>query len=179
MKNLILLSVAGLALMTASTAFAEGTTTVAGISFTPSVGVDYQYSDVKNNTVDLNGADVHVGVKVMPNLGFEAGYFDSASNNAGNTKVGLQGYTLDTLIYLPVDASKKLELIGTAGIVDSNLATTTAGVKTDAWKTNGRIGAGAQYWLTDNVNVRGLVRYESVETNTDAVVSTIGVNYQF
>ena len=161
------------------------------------VGGDYQYthidySDGNSDVLDknLNGGDVHIGARVNQYLGFEAGYEDTAYSTKDNvlgsgfnTKIKLQGYTLDALGYLPVTDDKKLELIGTAGVTRLEAKLDIPGIGNgNEWETKGRVGGGAQYWVSDNLNVRGLVRYQGADfddTANNAIVGTIGVNYQF
>jgi opacity protein-like surface antigen len=176
-----------------------------GFFFKPYVGADYDYLNINYSTIpgtssdygtvaskSLNGGDFHVGARVHKYLGFEASYLATASSSKDNilgsglnSSIKVSGFTFDAMGYLPIEAMPKLELIGTAGV--SNLKATIdlsgvaagSGSKTE---TKGRIGAGAQYWLTDNLNVRGLVRYQGANFSgivDDAIVSSLGLNWQF
>lgn len=175
----------------------------------PYVGADYQYThlDYKDSGGDvlpesLNGGDVHVGARVNKYLGFEAGYTlnssaskDNILGTGINSKVKLDGGTLDALGYLPVTSDGKVELIGTVGVTrlegKVDLSGTAAGNASE-WETKGRIGGGAEYWLTDNLNLRGLVRYQGASFSdignkvglagtgaNNAVIANLGVNYEF
>lgn len=168
-----------------------------GFFFKPYVGADYQFTHVDysddNGSVlakSLEGGDAHIGVQVHQNLGFELGYLQTAEATKNNvlgsgldTKLKLNGYTFDALGYLPVTSDKKLELIGTAGITRLRADLNIPGIGSGSdWETKGRVGGGAQYWLTDNLNVRALVRYQgaSFDNNANnAVIGNLGVNLEF
>lgn len=178
-----------------------------GFFFKPYVGADYQYTAVSYNGIagtsfnygdgfanSFNGGDFHIGARVHQYLGFEGGYFDNASSKksgilgtTASSSIKFDGWTIDALGYLPLGASKKFELIGTAGVAFTSASgsATINGTRYalgSSSETEGRIGGGAEYWLTDNLNVRGLVRYQSADFNgivNDAVVSSLGVNWQF
>ena len=175
-----------------------------GFFFKPDVGADYQYTTLDYNTVpgtsysfsdffadSFNGGDVHVGARVHKYLGFEAGYYDTASSSksgllgtTASSSAKLQGENLDAMGYLPLGDSKA-ELIGLVGanhtsgkasVIVSGTTYTGNGSKTFA-----EYGGGAQYWFTNNLNARILVRYEDVNTTgiNDAVSTSLGLNWQF
>lgn len=178
----------------------------------PYMGLDYQHihanygsedigggAVINDGTVindELNGANIHAGVRAYKNFGVEAGYFRTAwagKNIATGTTIGpglvtavplttnvqAQGVTLDVLGYIPVIS--KLEAIGTVGTSYTWTKLELSGIGSS--NTNFlsyRIGGGAQYDVTDNVNVRGLVRYQSGKDGIDGIVAyTVGVNYGF
>lgn len=171
--------------------------------FKPTIGADYQFTHINyafddTNAVNgdelfedsLHGANIHIGARVHKNLGFEAGYLwtDKASKNdilgSGlNSKIDFSGYNFDILGYLPIGDTGKFELIGTVGIVHNTVhlsgsLLTTSPINDS--ETKGRIGAGAQYWLTDNINARGIVRYQdSSGFVKNAITANLGVNYSF
>jgi opacity protein-like surface antigen len=188
-----------LAIVGTAPAYAAPTTTGNDLFFKPYVGADYQYThieDADGNGVsvgdvfknNLNGGDIHVGARIHKNLGVELGYerteVGKKSNVLGSgfdTNLRQQGGTLDMLGYLPV--SNSVDLIGTVGaaVVETH-ATATDGENDKPTDIKGRAGVGAQYWLTDNVNIRGMVRYEGVSFESDvnnAVLASAGVNFQF
>jgi hypothetical protein len=187
---------------------AQAAETPADFFFKPYVGADYQYTgvnyeediagtgingdDIANDS--LHGVNLHVGARVHKHLGFEAGYLwsDEADKNnvlgtGINTKTSVKGFTFDALGYLPVDDAGRLELIGTVGIshLKGEVEASAPGLATgsvDDTETKPRFGGGAQYWLTDHLNVRGLVRYQSADfdgTVKDAVTANLGLNFQF
>lgn len=176
-----------------------------GFFFKPYIGVDYEYTSASYNNIgasnvsygdifsnSFNGGDIHVGARVHQYLGFEASYFDTANSNKSNvlgssigTSSKYDGWSIDAMGYLPVDQAKKFELIATTGYANiaakgsATISGTTynSNENDNAW----RIGGGAQYWVTDNLNIRGLVRYETLNGTAinDAVLADIGVNWQF
>jgi opacity protein-like surface antigen len=176
-----------------------------GFFIKPYIGADYQYasfdyqddptiglngSDLAEDS--LNGGDIHIGARVHNNLGFELSYLQTEqgkkSNILGtgiNSKVEFKGFTLDAMGYLPIDEAKRFELIATAGVSRLRGKVSFDGAATDTEKeteTKGRFGGGAQYWITENVNVRALVRYQDADFDDSvnhAVLSTIGINWQF
>jgi len=180
-------------------------TTADGFFFKPYVGADYQYTSVNFNSVpgtaynygdffadSFNGGDVHVGARVHKNLGFEVGYFDTASSSqsfspTASSSAKLDGWTLDAMGYLPVDDAHKFELIGTAGIARTTasgsitISGTTYSLGSGS-ETKARVGAGAEYWITDSLNVRGLVRWQDADFGgavNNAVIASLGLNWQF
>ena len=162
---------------------------------------------LNGNTIlenSLNGLNIHVGNRFHKNFGAELGYFrtkeegKSTANGATvgpgtvatadfSTDVKVQGITLDGLGYLPLDEDEKFELIGTAGLSWSKaeVTATVPGVGSgdvDESEIGFRIGGGAQVNFTDNINMRGLVRYQTADF--DGVVDNawtygFGLNYSF
>jgi hypothetical protein len=180
-----------------------------GLFFEPYVGADYEYrhygnekgvdedgepDQTKNYTkLGQNGGDVHVGVQFHKNFAIEAGYFQTADTGKNqifgsdaNSKVSINGATLDLLGYLPV--TNDLDLIGTVGGSYSHAKLTFSGADANqsvALKENEfrpRAGAGFQYWLTDYVNLRTIARYQGASfddfVNNGWIVST-GINAGF
>lgn len=196
---------------TALAAEPASVTTVApnnlGLFFKPYIGVDYQYIGANYKSIPgttLNFGDViadsfhgihgHVGARVHRNAGFEFGYLWTDEENKTTTTIlgplnvaaNVEGFTFDALGYIPVGASEKFEVIGTVGlsILTANVRATVgtlagAGDETEA---NIRAGGGFQYWLTDNVAARTLVRYQGADFNgvlDNAIAVNAGLNYQF
>ncbi len=153
---------------------------------------------------DLYGLNLHVGNRFSKYFGAELGYMHttSASNtvHAGDsigpgvvaatdfkTKVHTQALTLDGLGYLPLDAQDRVELVGTAGVswtrADLSLDVPGFGGGDENKSEFGwRGGAGAQFNITPQVALRGLVRYQSADFDDvadHAVVYTAGLNYSF
>lgn len=166
--------------------------------FKPYVGADYQYNyygnedfgaGVKSDDImdtGLHGGNIHAGARVHKYLGAEFGYFQTQEGSkdlaAGiESNVKIKGATLDVLGYLPV--AERAELIGTVGVSYAKADMDVTGLGSDnesEWKP--RLGAGAQYWLTDNLNARGLLRYQWADFKDsvdNAVIASIGVNWQF
>lgn len=163
----------------------------------PYVGADYQYmhyqyqtfSGVNGNSVlpqGLNGGDIHIGIRPFTYAGAELGYFmtDEPTKHVTSTissKVRTQGATLDLLGYLPL--GNNIEAIGTGGVLWNKAELTVPGAGKDSKsEIDGRIGAGLQLNVLPNINVRGLVRYQTADfssTADHAIVYNIGVNYNF
>ncbi len=152
----------------------------------------------------LNGANIHVGVRPHKNFGAELGYFrtrEEGKNIASGAVVGpatvatadfstdvrVQGFTLDALGYLPLGAQERVELIGTAGLSWSKgeITASVPGVGSatvDEREIGLRAGAGAQFKLTDQLNVRGLARYQKADFDNvvdNAWTYSLGLNYAF
>lgn len=147
----------------------------------------------------LNGINIHVGNRFNKYFGGELGYFRTqnesksiaAGDSVGNglvaatdfkTDVQLQGITLDALGYLPLGASERFELIGTAGVSWIKAEAKLDGVSDDSSELGYRVGAGAQFNVTEKVNLRGLVRYQSADFDgiaDDAYTYSVGMNYSF
>lgn len=166
----------------------------------PYVGVDYQYtrlSDEKASGLsasdlietNLHGGNAHAGLRISKNFGLELGYQATESGKKNNvlssglsTTIQEQGVTLDALGYYPL--TNNFELIGTVGLAEVYTEAKVSGSSTvEQWDTKGRLGVGAQYWFTDHLNARTIVRYEGVnfeanEINNAALISA-GLNYQF
>ncbi len=152
----------------------------------------------------LNGLNIHVGNRFSKHFGAELGYFRTRDEDrdiaAGaavgpgvvaavpfQTKTQLQGITLDALGYLPVGPEDRFELIGTAGLswtkgeVELNVPG-AGGDSVNESELGFRIGGGAQFNITDQVNVRGLVRYNTADFDNiadRAWVYSAGLNFSF
>ncbi|MCD8566375.1 MAG: porin family protein [Alphaproteobacteria bacterium] len=159
-------------------------------------GVSFNWGEGLEDNLD--GLNIHVGNRFNKHVGLELGYFRTKEESKTfdllpatpvTSKVMLQGVTLDALGYIPVTPNDKLELIGTAGVsyswVDVELDTGALGLgtlKDDEGEFGFRAGAGAQFNITDNLNVRGLARYQSADFDgvADNIwVYTVGLNYSF
>lgn len=169
--------------------------------FKPYVGADYQYTSVDyqddptigitgDSIADdtLHGVNMHVGARVHRYLGFEAGYLltdnGTKKNVLGtgiNTKTRLYGYNIDAMGYFPL--SGWFELIGTVGISRLTQKFGATGFRAEKdTETKGRIGAGMQYWLTNNASIRAIVRYQGMNFDNSAdgaVIADLGFNYMF
>lgn len=152
----------------------------------------------------LDGFNIHVGNRFHKNFGMELGYFrtkEEGKNIAAGSTVGpgtvaaanfttdvkLYGFTLDALGYLPIGAEDRFELIGTAGLswIKGEVKATVPGAgsgSVDESEIGFRGGAGAQFNITNNVNVRGLARYQSADFDDvadNAWTYSLGLNYSF
>lgn len=159
----------------------------------------------------LFGGNIHIGNRFNEHFGLELGYFrmregsknvnfdlSGATGTPGDaltsTDVKAQGFSLDGMGYFPVGEKKSIELIGTAGISWTKAELTLNGtvngvagsVSDDQSEFGYRAGAGAQFHLTDQVSLRGLVRYQSMgfdssgfDVTDNAWIYSAGVNYSF
>ena len=162
---------------------------------------------LNGNTIledSLNGLNIHVGNRFHKNFGAELGYFRTKEEGKNivngatvgpatvatadfSTDVKVQGFTLDGLGYLPLGEDEKFELIGTAGLSWSKaeVTATVPGVGSgdvDESEIGFRIGGGAQVNFTDNINMRGLVRYQTADFESvadNAWMYSLGLNYSF
>jgi opacity protein-like surface antigen len=152
----------------------------------------------------LDGFNIHAGIRPHKYFGAELGYFRtkeegksiSAGANVGpnntvatadfSTDVRVHGLTLDALGYLPLGEQERFELIGTAGLswskgeLSGTDGTTTLDV--DESEIGFRAGAGAQFNITDRVNVRGLARYQTADFDDvadNAWTYAVGLNFSF
>jgi opacity protein-like surface antigen len=166
---------------------------------------NYDGDAIDANTLfedSLDGVNVHAGIRPHRNFGVEAGYFRTQEEDkniptgasVGNgfvtaddlkTSVKLSGFTLDGLGYLPV-ANDKVDLIGTAGLSyikgETEIKDSTDTYKDDESEIGYRVGGGAQFNITEQVNVRGLARYQTVDFDDvadSAWTYSVGLNYSF
>lgn len=152
----------------------------------------------------LDGGNIHIGARLGKYLGIEAGYFHNIDKDkdiaagtlvgpgtialaAFSTNVETKGFSLDLMGYIPIDQSSKLELIATGGLTytqaEIELSSAAVGVdKADEDEFGFRLGGGLQYNITDDLNLRGLVRYQSADFEDaveDAWTYSAGINYLF
>ncbi len=151
----------------------------------------------------------NVGVRLGKYAGLEVGYLrsteedqslvgtDFLAGTAGKTETRITGWNVDANGYLPL--AEKLEAIGSVGfghykaktkvsgtIVAGGFALGSGSASDDDSDTALRLGAGLQYSFTDNISLRGMVRYmdvkfeDSGDTLADgAWTGAVGVSYTF
>jgi opacity protein-like surface antigen len=173
-------------------------------------GVDYQHSSIvwedfhlpttpptTINGGDLfaesfSGAHVHIGSRFGSNFGVELGYVwlpavEKTIGGGNMSSLKVQGVTLDAMGYLPIDAMGRFEVIGLIGGAwlegTAKLNGPSFGTNTDVdpdWSWRG--GGGAQYRLSTNVNIRGLVIYQAARFDGEvdhALNVNVGLNFLF
>jgi len=180
-----------------------------GFFFQPYVGVGYTRANVDFGTSDgvdwsnhvpkdYNAFNIFAGSRIHKHLGFELGYTHSdepsrTTTGAGgsvNIKTKVKAYTFDALGYLPLPVNEKVELIGSIGVgeykMDTNLRVNLVGLGlgTASDRTNEtalRLGLGAQYFITDNINVRGMYRYVNLDKGMldGANTFSLDISYSF
>lgn len=145
------------------------------------IGTDYQltnFDETVSGEDDLNSANIHAGARLTKNVGVEAGVSEALSETIGGADVDLRTYNVDLIGYLPV--LPQLDLLGTVGGTYNELEVSGAADE-DAFGAT--VGAGAQYHFTEQVSIRGLVKYDTTDFDTisteDAVKTTVGLNYTF
>lgn len=133
------------------------------------------------------GANIFAGVRFNQYFGAELGFGAIAKTKSTVDGIAISNKAtnvyVDALGYLPVAA--KVDLIGAVGVGKfSNKVTQTDedGKSKDKFsKTGARVGVGAQYYFTDNVSARAMVRYQ--QANKDFQKSNtslaLGVAYTF
>lgn len=172
-------------------------TAVQATELNPYVGAGYTFADAGYGSgFDALAESKHhagfisAGVRPHQNWGVEAFYQlskdeDKTFGNMLNTETGFQAAGVDVLGYVPVH--DKVDLIGTVGLGYYWFKADYSGVLAGSEKENNlgwRIGAGAQYHMTDNVSVRGMVRYvklhnDSVDVVDDLTDVSVGVYWHF
>ena len=198
----LLSAVALMAISVSGKAEAEG-----DFYFSPYLGLEYQrtvidYGSFEGISFDsvyedgFNGGKIYLGAKVHDNLGVELGYSrtkeedkNNVLNTGINTSLQFQSFTLDLMGYYPVSQIENLELIGSLGLAHTKaeveIDATSVGFTTargDESETKIRIGAGAQYELAENWNVRGMIHWQDTDfdnTANDAFIFGLGINYKF
>ena len=137
------------------------------LEFRPYVGAQYNVTHVssKNSVTDVNMHSYSVFVGTEYNRFFGTEVFYQNSNKwhkeiAGvKQKADFAAYGLDGYAYLPLGCDRVFSLLATAGIANYDFDQSNAVAKD---KDNGlgyRLGAGAQYNITNNIAVRALGRY--------------------
>jgi hypothetical protein len=201
----------GFAIAAVACAFSTAATAqVAGLRPAIYAGVDYQYTSVTWEDIELptvpptsingselfadsfSGAHLHVGARLTSLFGLELGYMwlpeqDKAIGGGNNSSLRVHGVTLDGHVYFPMDPMGSFELIGLIGGAflegTAKLNGPSFGNIVDVdpdWSW--RAGGGAQYRINPNLNVRGLVTYQSARFDGEvdhAINVNIGLNYLF
>lgn len=166
----------------------------------PYVGLDYVYSMTDIDKVDgeklfeedLNAFAITAGAKMHKNFGLEAFYQQSREESKDNNdftkgKDEYNAFGLDAIGYLPIDHEGKFELLGSLGIgyydVDYKLKDRLSGDRISEGDDGFgyRIGAGAQYNITENVAARVMARYVDLDVDgmDNMVDVTAGIRYSF
>lgn len=178
------------ALMIAASAIAyTANANATELKFNPYVGVDYNNTraNAKFSRPYFNSASVNVGAMYNDYFGTEVFYQHSDEYaklvGTARNKVSMQAYGLDLMGYLPVDCGRNINIVGTIGIGDYEVKTKYIGSPTNrdggyAW----RYGAGVHLKLTNNVGVRGLVRYidpHRISGYDHMIEYSLGLRYTF
>lgn len=173
----------------------------AELVFNPYIGADYQFTRLSyagdGGHDSFSGFNIHAGNRFSDHFGLELGYFRTGEQSATYDILGtpttikgrLQGVTLDALGYLPVTEDNAFELVGTVGLAYTHGRIESAGYITGSDSDNDigfRVGGGAQYNFTQNLNARALVRFQTVglevqgiDVTDNAWIGSFGLNYRF
>ncbi|MBL0318939.1 MAG: outer membrane beta-barrel protein [Alphaproteobacteria bacterium] len=166
------------------------------------IGGDYEYTtlDYGNNSggvnnndffaTRFNGGNIHLGARFGEYLGTELGYYLTERREKNgvsgvtpvNTNTKLQGMYFDVLGFYPITSDKKLEALGSVGLgynrIDSEITTSGfPGRSASDDQISGRLGAGLQYNLTDNVSTRTRINYTALDDSYWTFGA--GVNFGF
>jgi len=168
-------------------------------------GADFQhtmvsYADIPGTGLNgsdffsdsLSGGHFHIGARFAPMFGAEVGYLwipeHEKDLSGGTSTIDVHGVTFDGMIYAPLGMPNSFELVGLGGI--SYLTATAVlsgpgfgGTSSDEDSEWGwRVGGGGQFQVSSNVNVRGLIIYQSADFDgdvDDAFQFSLGVNFLF
>ncbi|MBR4106612.1 MAG: porin family protein [Alphaproteobacteria bacterium] len=177
-----------IALLAAVSAIALATSANA-LEFRPYVGAQYNLTsasvkDMPN--MDMHSYSVFVGTDYNRYFGTEVFYQNSNKwhkvINGEKTKVDFEAYGLDVYGYLPLGCDRVFSLLGTAGIANYDFDIADNNAKGEENGLGYRLGAGMQYNITNNIAVRGIVRYIWADKldNTDHMMEySLGAKYSF
>lgn len=156
----------------------------------PYVGLDYNYS-ITNTDNDhgwannFNSGSIVAGTKITPYAGVEAfwqlGYKATDRLEGTKTTSYFDAVGIDALGYLPLGCSN-FELIGSAGIANYKFKDKAVGEGTHKdYGIGYRLGAGAQYNVSENIGVRAMYRHAFIDnaTTNDINEYSLGVRYSF
>ena len=156
------------------------------MEYNPYVGVEYGYSFLNGGAGEnnFNSGKVFVGSQYNENFGVEAFYQRSTTDKKAGNKLSYQAYGIDALGYLPLGCDQEVSLIGTAGLAYYDFAYKPIHQGTDNEGMWGyRLGAGAEYNVTENVAVRALARYTKLDQrvfeSNDMMEYSLGARYNF
>ena len=159
------------------------------MEFRPYAGAQYNLTSVASQSpdVDMHSYSVFVGTDYNRFFGTEIFYQNSnkwhKNINGVKQKVDFDAYGLDVYGYLPLGCDRVFSLLGTAGIAnyDFDSANEIEGKGSD----NGlgyRLGVGAQYSFTNNIALRGIVRYiwtDKLDEMDHFMEYSLGLKYSF
>ena len=190
MKNTLTALLAAVSVMT----LASGSS---ALEYNPYVGVSYNYSDVNSKGIggaynpNFNSGTISLGTSYNKYFGTEIFYqiSDNYGKDLEGGKLGsnFQAYGIDLYGYLPMGCDQVFSLLGTAGVAEYQFKhkVSLPGVERDTNKDNGlgwRAGLGAQYSISNNVDIRAIARYvnfNKLEAMDHMMEYTIGLKYNF
>ncbi|MDD7313156.1 MAG: porin family protein [bacterium] len=177
------------------------------IEFKPYIGLDYAYSKASTDDVVVEGvavpseyyednfhsAIINAGAKLHKNFGLEA-FYQKSTKEEGNLstlviggvpiatdkiETSFNAYGLDLQGYLPIQ--ENFELVGSLGIGQYKFKMKGFGYTAKDDDVGYRLGAGAQYNINENFALRGMVRYNIIDSDAvdDIKELSIGLRYNF
>ncbi len=177
-----------IALLTAVSAIALATSANA-LEFRPYVGAQYNLTSasVKNMpNMDMHTYSVFLGTDYNRYFGTEVFYQNSnkwhKKIGGVKNKVDFAAYGLDAYGYLPLGCDRVFSLLGTAGIANYDYDMDTGAGKGSDNGLGYRLGAGMQYNVTNNIAIRGLVRYiwaDKLDGMDHMMEYSLGAKYSF
>ena len=158
------------------------------------LGADYTYTHFNYKDTlssitaeNYNGYEPYIGYQFNKNMAFELGYSGmlSESKNSGPVSVDTKFWSFygDLVGKYPINRS--LSLLGSIGYerltVDNNINSSFGGSSVSKDTNAGRLGLGAEWMVTPNVGLRGVVRYVVPDFNgvDNYVQGSVGINYHF
>ena len=178
-----------IALLAAVSAIALATSANA-LEFRPYVGAQYNVTshsikDIHTN-MDMHSYSVFVGTDYNRFFGTEVFYQNSNKwhkvYRGDKVKADFAAYGLDAYGYLPLGCDRVFSLLGTAGIANYDYDFDANGAKGEENGLGYRLGAGMQYNVTNNIAIRGLVRYiwaDKLDGFDHMMEYSLGAKYSF
>ena len=158
------------------------------LEFRPYVGVQYNYTEVdaEKITPDMNSYSVVVGTEYNRYFSTEIFYQNSDKSNdylnGEKVKSDFEAYGLDAYAYLPLGCDRVWSVFATAGIANYDSDTSSVKGKDEDNGLGYRLGAGIQYSITNDINVRAIARQiwtDKLENVDDMKEFSLGVKYAF
>ena len=161
------------------------------LEFRPYVGAQYNATHVNIKgapvNVDMHSYSVFVGTDYNRFFGTEVFYQNSnkwhkTDTTGAKTKIDFAAYGLDGYAYLPLGCDRVFSLFATAGIANYDFDEANNAGKGEDNGLGYRLGAGAQYNITNNVAVRALGRYiwtDKLDNMDHMAEFSMGLKYSF
>lgn len=153
-------------------------------------GVEIGYSRTQESKKSLDPDMSEQGTRVLVSQSWTLSEWSQGNLMIDRSGVQMQTYSFDLLGYYPLDTKSKLELIGSAGLINDRLKATFYGklnnrsysiVRKRREKTL-RLGLGTQYEVSNNFRVRLMTYYNSGDFEgivDNFYTASLGFNYSF
>ena len=162
------------------------------LEFKPYVGAQYNLTHVNVKdafaNIDMHSYSVVVGTDYNKFFGTELFYQNSNkwhkvdSATGVKQKIDFDAYGLDGYAYLPLGCDRVFSLFATAGIANYDFDLANNAAKGSDNGLGYRLGAGAQYNITNNIAVRALGRYiwaDKLDEMDHMAEFSMGLKYSF